>query len=212
MATVGLTAAMTSEHRTAVADPDAETGANDAEGTDAMSARKPTMPALTSTLVDVAVPTIHGGLIEHHTAAHHHECRAAMTPPDLPARRPPTPVIIALGLLVLAPIRLVWFAVEAALDGNWIAAVLSAVFLPVWFLVLRGVWQGGRGAYVVAVVITILQIYAVFGDATSDPDSSKDAAGQLADNWPTLLPAALPIVALLLLVATRQSRAYYART
>ncbi|TQS43356.1 hypothetical protein [Cryptosporangium phraense] len=134
-----------------------------------------------------------------------------MTPPELAARRPPTAVIIAFGLLVLAPIRLAWSAGEGALDGDWIAAVVSAVFLSLWFLVLRGVWQGRHGAYVIAVVVTILQICAVYDDASSDPGSSKDAAGQLADNWPALLPAVLPFVALLLLVASRQSRAYYAR-
>ncbi|GAA0247530.1 hypothetical protein [Cryptosporangium japonicum] len=148
--------------------------------------------------------------MERHTASHGRGRGVPTTPTALPARRPPTPVIIAFGLLVLAPIRLVWFAVDAALDGNWIAAVLSAVFLPLWFLVLRGLWRGGRGAHTIAVFVTILQICAVFGDATSDPGSSQDAAGQLADNWPALLPAALPFVALLLLVFSRQSRAYYA--
>lgn len=125
--------------------------------------------------------------------------------------RPPTPAVVAIVLLALSPVHLAYNGVWHLLHGEPIGFIPFA-FVALWVLVLRGLWQGGNGAYKIAIVIAVLVILSAFAagaaivvpwsDFTIDVDQLE--AGVLS-----LTQLALGVAVLLLLLG-RRSRAFYA--
>jgi hypothetical protein len=126
--------------------------------------------------------------------------------------RPPTPAVIAIVLLVLGPVQLIYNGVWHLLHGDLIG-LIPFVFVVLWFLVLRGLWQGGRGAYTIAIVIAALNILSAFiaGAAVVVPGSDFSVnVDRLEHGTLSLFQVALG-VAVLVLLLDRRSRAFYAR-
>ncbi|SHN38578.1 hypothetical protein [Cryptosporangium aurantiacum] len=127
--------------------------------------------------------------------------------------RPPVPALIATVLLAIAPVRLAYIAVTEVLDAEpW--AVVPVVFCGLWALLVFGLWRGWRAAYVVAVVIAVLNTVSELaaGAAAVSPGADRVVdVTRVEDGVLTAAGLAASVLVLLLLVFSPRSRAYYAR-
>ncbi|GAA3388528.1 hypothetical protein [Cryptosporangium minutisporangium] len=130
------------------------------------------------------------------------------TAPTRPMR-PPTPALIAIVLLTLASVYLAfWLLLRGDLIG-----LFPLAFGVLWVLVLKGLWQGGHGAFTIALVLAALNILSALIDGASAVVPGGDSSG--SGVWPgngaiSLIQLALGVAVVLLLLA-RSSRAFYAR-
>ncbi|MFI5958093.1 hypothetical protein [Cryptosporangium sp. NPDC051539] len=126
--------------------------------------------------------------------------------------RPPAAALGAIVLLALVPLNLVYSGVSDLVHGDlW--GIAPLVFVVLWVLVLRGLWQGGHRAYTIAIVVAALQILAAFVAGVGVVVPGVDFAvtsDRLEHGVLSLTQLGLGVLVLVLLLGSR-SRAFYAR-
>lgn len=125
----------------------------------------------------------------------------------------PVPVVVATVLLAVAAIRLVYLALALLFELEWVA-VFPIGGLALWAWLLVKLWQGRRGAYVITVVGACLNIMSALAAGSGfflpeqrDPNNPLG----LMDGVLSVTRVGVALAVLLLLVASRQSRAFFAR-